>query len=62
MSRSHRRRGIGTALKIKAMEFADRVGATIIDTMNEENNPMYQLNIEMGFKEITAALTFEKHL
>ncbi len=62
VSRSHRRRGIGTALKIKAMEFADRVGATFIDTKNEENNPMYQLNIEMGFKEVTAELTFEKHL
>lgn len=57
---SHRRRGIATALKLKTIEFAQAYGAKIIETGNEENNPMYDLNMKLGFKPMPAWLTFEK--
>lgn len=60
--RSHRRRGIATALKLKTIEFAQEYGATVIETGNEENNPMYYLNMKLGFKPLPAYLTFEKTL
>ncbi len=47
--RSHRRRGIAMALKVRALEFALEVGAQTIQTDNEENNPMYQINLKLGF-------------
>lgn len=59
---SHRRRGIATALKLKTIEFAQAYGASIIKTRNEENSPMYTLNMKLGFKPGTAWLTFEKVL
>jgi GNAT superfamily N-acetyltransferase len=48
--RSHRRRGIATALKVRAIEFATQYGAEIIETGNEENNPMFDINLMLGFK------------
>jgi GNAT superfamily N-acetyltransferase len=62
ISRSHRRQGLGTALKMMAMDFATVYGAIVIETKNEENNPMLQLNIAMGFREVTAELVYEKQL
>lgn len=56
---SHRRRGIGTALKLKTIEFAKAGGGKTIDTGNEENNPMYDLNMKLGFKPTPAWLSFE---
>jgi GNAT superfamily N-acetyltransferase len=58
--RSHRRRGVATALKLRGFEFAQRIGARRIQTDNEENNPMYQLNLALGFKPQPALLIFEK--
>ncbi|MBV7327819.1 GNAT family N-acetyltransferase [Chloroflexi bacterium TSY] len=58
--RSHRRRRIALALKLKTVEFAKAYGAKIIETGNEENNPMYELNMKLGFKPIPAWLTLEK--
>lgn len=60
--RSHRRRGIATALKVQAIEFARRYGAKEIDTDNEENNPMFQLNLQLGFQPQPAFVDFEKQL
>ena len=48
--RSHRRRGIATALKVNALSTAKRVGRQFVETDNEENNPMYVLNVKLGFK------------
>ena len=59
---SHRRRGIATALKLKTIEFAQANGGKIIETDNEENNPMYDLNMQLGFKPKPGLLHFEKVL
>jgi ribosomal protein S18 acetylase RimI-like enzyme len=61
VKRSHRRRGIATAMKAKALSFARGSGATIVDTGNEENNPMYQLNLQLGFQPLPAELVLTYH-
>lgn len=58
--RSHRRQGICTALKVRAAQFAKDYGAKYILTGNEENNPMYKLNLHLGFEPQPAWLSFEK--
>ncbi len=60
--RSHRRRGIATALKVRAHEFAKSTGARVVVTDNEENNPMYGLNVQLGFTPTKAWLQFRKEL
>ena len=60
--RSHRRRGIALALKIHAIKYAKARGTLAIDTDNEENNPMYQINMQLGFEPKPAWLDFEKKL
>ena len=58
--RSHRRMGIATAMKVTAICFAQEKGITEIDTDNEENNPMYQINVQLGFEPVPASLDFLK--
>jgi GNAT superfamily N-acetyltransferase len=62
VARSHRRRGIATAIKVRAIEFARGSGARVIQTDNEENNPMYDLNVRLGFRPVPAWLLFRKIL
>lgn len=58
----YRRRGIATALKIYTINFAKQYGAKIIEADNEENNPMFQINLGLGFQPEPAYLDFEKPL
>jgi GNAT superfamily N-acetyltransferase len=60
--RDYRRRGVATALKVRAHEFARSSGAETIVTDNEENNPMYGLNVMLGFRPTKAWLQFRKEL
>jgi GNAT superfamily N-acetyltransferase len=60
--RSHRRRGIATALKAKALAGAKAAGAKVVKTGNEENNPMLQLNLALGFVPDYTVLVFEKEI
>lgn len=65
--RSHRRRGIATALKARAIGYAktlvtSRGGPPVIRTDNEESNPMFQLNLRLGFREKPAWLAYRKSL
>ena len=59
---SHRRRGIATALKLKTFEYAVAHGVKTLETENEENNPMYALNVKLGFEPLPAWLTLRKKL
>lgn len=57
--RTYRRLGLATTLKATAIEHVKAVGGTVIGTSNDEKNPMYGLNIRLGFKPRPALLTFE---
>ncbi|MEA3408886.1 MAG: hypothetical protein U9Q95_00905, partial [Candidatus Eisenbacteria bacterium] len=52
--RSHRRKGIATALKVHGFSRAKEHGARWIETDNEEKNPMFELNLRLGFKPTPA--------
>lgn len=58
----YRRRGIAIALKVRAAQYASRQGYQQIDTDNEENNPMYDINMKLGFKPLPAWLAYELKL
>ena len=60
--RGLRRKGIATALKVRAVEFARDQEARVIRTENEENNPMYDLNVRLGFRPVPAWWTYRKEL
>ena len=62
VARSHRRRGLATAVKVRAICFAQRYGAIILETDNEENNPMFQLNLQLGFQPQPAIVEFKKKM
>ena len=57
-----RRKGIATALKIKAIEKLLEKGVTEIRTDNEENNPMYKINVALGFKPVPFSLDYSKEI
>jgi hypothetical protein len=56
----YRRKGIAIALKVKTIEYVKNIGGISIEADNEENNPMYNINLLLGFKPLPAWLTFEK--
>jgi len=58
--RSHRRRKIAMALKLKAIDFAKESGVETIETGNEEKNPMYQINLRLGFQPLPAWSDYHK--
>tara|TARA_B100000959_G_C14758243_1_gene532177 strand:+ start:70 stop:753 length:684 start_codon:yes stop_codon:yes gene_type:complete len=57
-----RRKGIATALKIKAIEKLLEKGIIEIRTDNEENNPMYKINESLGFKPVPFNLEYMKEI
>jgi len=60
--RSRRRKGIATALKIRALSKAQTTEAEYVYTDNEEKNPMYTLNIKLGFKPTPGWVHMRKNL
>lgn len=48
--RSHRRRGIVTALKLAGIRELQRRGYRWLQTDNDHTNPMYELNLQLGYK------------
>jgi RimJ/RimL family protein N-acetyltransferase len=57
-----RRKGIATAIKIKAIEILLNKGITELRTDNEENNPMYKINVNLGFKPVPFSLDYLKEI
>ena len=60
--RAWRRRGIATAIKLKSIAQARGMGCVRMKTSNEENNPMYGINLELGFESASAWVEYEKNL
>lgn len=66
--RDYRRRGVALGLKVAALSWAQanlrtaRGGVPDVFTDNEENNPMYQINVVLGFKPEPPRLVFVKTL
>ena len=58
--KKYRRRGIATALKIKAIEKLIAKGVKEVRTDNEINNPMYKINEKMGFYPVPSSLEYLK--
>ncbi len=55
-----RRKGVATALKLRAIAHAQERGVKVVQTDNEENNPMFQINLALGFQAIPASLLYRK--
>lgn len=49
--REHRRQGLALAMKVVSLTWAKEHGAQWVFTDNEENNPMYDLNLKLGFEK-----------
>jgi len=49
-ARTHRRRGIATALKVASCRALKKRGVTRVITQNERDNPMLDLNVALGFE------------
>ncbi len=61
VKRSHRRKGIALALKLRGIAFAKSVGAPHIKTWNEANNrAMLSINEALGFVKQPAWISFAK--
>ena len=60
--REYRRQGIATALKVKAFEKLKEKGVKQVRTDNEENNPMYLINVALGFKPEPYCYEYQKEI
>ena len=59
---AHRRKGVARVLKARALEFAKSLGGVRVSTDNEESNPMFQLNLELGFKKDFDWVCYERRV
>lgn len=60
--RSHRRQGIVTSLKVRAIETLRQMGYDRLLTDNDIANPMYQLNLDLGFQWVWDWVQWQKVL
>ena len=60
--REYRRQGIATALKIKAFEKLRQKDVRVVRTDNEENNPMYNINVTLGFTPEPYCFEYQKEI
>ncbi|MCO5182548.1 MAG: GNAT family N-acetyltransferase [Anaerolineae bacterium] len=66
VKRTHRRRGIATALKVSSLGYAKANirsadgDIPVVTTENEINNPMYQINVRLGFEKAPDWLMYVK--
>lgn len=59
---SHRRRKIATVLKVCSVKYAQQHGYQFIYTDNEEHNPMFDLNLQLGFEPLPAWVYYKKEM
>ena len=57
---AYRRRGIALALKVYSIQYAKNLGTRLLIANNEENNPMYQMNLALGFQPQPADVDWER--
>jgi hypothetical protein len=60
--RTHRRQGLATAVKVVAIMRLKEAGFKLLQTDNDETNPMYQLNLQLGFTDRWKWMHWEKGL
>lgn len=60
--KDHRRKGLALCLKSITIEQARKKGVVRISTDNEEDNPMFQINLKLGFKKQYEWVCYEKNL
>lgn len=60
--REYRRRSIATALKVYVIRYVKEQGVQEIFTTNDSKNPMYQLNLSLGFEPQPSWVRVEKKL
>lgn len=61
-ARAYRRRGIVRALKTKGILELRSRGMQFLQTDNDETNPMFRLNLELGFQPVWRYLEFGKRM
>ncbi len=62
VDRPYRQKGIATAIKLRTIAWAQQVGATQIESDNFETNPMYDINMRLGFQPAPAILGYKKEV
>ncbi|HRI45118.1 MAG TPA: GNAT family N-acetyltransferase [Fimbriimonadaceae bacterium] len=60
--REHRRRRLASAMKGHALALAREAGVRQVYTDNEENNPMFALNVALGFRQVYDTVNAKRRL
>ena len=60
--KEYRRKKLATVLKIEALKRLQKRGFSEIRTDNEENNPMYKINVNLGFEAVPFSLEYMKEI
>ncbi len=61
-ARDYRRKGVAMAVKVHAIRWAQAYGAETLVTENHAENPMYALNVKLGFRPKPAWVRYQKDL
>lgn len=62
VDREYRRKGVATALKVACLTRCKELGYQVVETDNEEKNPMLDLNVALGFRKVFEWMQFELKL
>lgn len=59
---AYRRKGVATVLKLRAISYAQAHGTRLLMTSNNSKNPMYQINLQLGFQPYDVEVKLMKKL
>jgi len=62
VKQGYRRQGLATALKVRAILFAQAHGVRLVMTSNNSENPMYQINRKLGFQTYDTEIKLVKSM